>query len=129
MNIISKMDYKKANKELREHINLLLEHFDNDDEAGWNKLMNSQYFKDAMVHSYKNKGGTLETSTRNWLRNSFKGGPGSKGLTLPQINKIQDTMWGFMYAGYAIHGEDVLSERTGNKALDAYNDARVMFGR
>ena len=39
VNIMSKMDYKKANKELREHINLLLEHFDNDDEAGWNKLM------------------------------------------------------------------------------------------
>jgi len=36
---MSKMDYKKANKELREHINLLLEHFDNDDEEGWNKLM------------------------------------------------------------------------------------------
>ena len=36
---MGKMDYKKANKELREHINLLLEHFDNDDEAGWNKLM------------------------------------------------------------------------------------------
>ena len=36
---MSKMDYKKANKELREHISLLLEHFDNDDEEGWNKLM------------------------------------------------------------------------------------------
>ena len=95
----------------------------------WNKLMNSQYFKDAMVHSYKNKGGTLETSTRNWLRNSFKGGPGSKGLTLPQINKIQDTMWGFMYAGYAIHGEDVLAERTSNQAKDMYGDIQVMFGR
>ena len=37
--IMSKMDYAKANKELRQHIELLLEHFDNDDEAGWNKLM------------------------------------------------------------------------------------------
>tara|TARA_R110002012_G_scaffold126599_4_gene278554 strand:- start:536 stop:682 length:147 start_codon:yes stop_codon:yes gene_type:complete len=36
---MGKMDYSKANKELREHITLLLEHFDNDDEAGWNKLM------------------------------------------------------------------------------------------
>lgn len=36
---MSKMDYAKANKELREHIELLLEHFDNDDEAGWIKLM------------------------------------------------------------------------------------------
>tara|TARA_R100000458_G_C8031744_1_gene86935 strand:- start:274 stop:420 length:147 start_codon:yes stop_codon:yes gene_type:complete len=36
---MGKMDYAKANKELRQHIELLLEHFDNDDEAGWNKLM------------------------------------------------------------------------------------------
>jgi len=39
VNIMSKMDYKKANKELRQHIELLLEHFDNDDEMGWIKLM------------------------------------------------------------------------------------------
>ena len=36
---MSKMDYKKANKELRQHIELLLEHFDNDDEMGWIKLL------------------------------------------------------------------------------------------
>ena len=36
---MSKMDYKKANKELRQHIELLLEQFDNDDEMGWIKLM------------------------------------------------------------------------------------------
>ena len=36
---MSKMDYKKSNKELRQHIELLLEHFDNDDEVCWNKLM------------------------------------------------------------------------------------------
>ena len=36
---MSKMDYCKANKELRGHISLLLEHFDNDDEMGWIKLM------------------------------------------------------------------------------------------
>lgn len=95
----------------------------------WNKLMNSQYFKDAMVHSYKNKGGTLETSTRNWLRKSFKSTDGKKGLSMPQINAIQDTMWGFMFAGYALKGEDVLQERTGNKVQDMYNDAQVMFGR
>jgi hypothetical protein len=82
-----------------------------------------------MVHAYKNKGGSLETSTRNWLRTQFKSGDGKKGLTLPQINKIQDTLWGFMFAGYAIHGEDVLAERTGNKAKDMYGDIQVMFGR
>lgn len=94
----------------------------------WNRLMNSQYFKDAMVHAYKNKGGTLETSTRNWLRTQYGTGNGKKGLSLPQINAIQDTMWGFMFAGYALKGEDVLAERTGNKARDMYGDARVMFG-
>jgi len=36
---MSKMDYAKANKELREHIELLLDHFDNQDEEGWNKLL------------------------------------------------------------------------------------------
>jgi len=91
-------------------------------------LMNSQYFKDAMVHAYKNKGGTLETSTRNWLRTQYGTGNGKKGLSIPQINAIQDTMWGFMFAGYALKGEDVLAERTGNKARDMYGDARVMFG-
>jgi len=96
--------------------------------TGWNKLMNSQYFKDAMVHAYKNKGGTLETSTRNWLRTQYGTGNGKKGLSIPQINAIQDTMWGFMFAGYALKGEDVLAERTGNKARDMYGDARVMFG-
>ena len=45
----------------------------------------------------------------------------------PQINAIQDTMWGYMYAGYALHGEDVLQERTGNKALDTLNDLRVQY--
>ena len=94
----------------------------------WNRLMNSQYFKDAMVHAYKNKGGTLETSTRNWLRTQYGTGNGKKGLSIPQINAIQDTMWGFMFAGYALKGEDVLAERTGNKARDMYGDARVMFG-
>ena len=94
----------------------------------WNRLMNSQYFKDAMVHAYKNKGGTLDTSTRNWLRTQYGTGNGKKGLSLPQINAIQDTMWGFMFAGYALKGEDVLAERTGNKARDMYGDARVMFG-
>ena len=94
---------------------------------GWTKLMNSQYFKDAMVHAYKNNGGTLETSTRNWLMKHYKGVDGKKGLTVPQINAIQDTMWGYMYAGYALHGEDVLQERTGNKALDALNDLRVQY--
>ena len=94
----------------------------------WNRLMNSQYFKDAMVHAYKNKGGTLDTSTRNWLRTQYGTGNGKKGLSIPQINAIQDTMWGFMFAGYALKGEDVLAERTGNKARDMYGDARVMFG-
>lgn len=94
----------------------------------WNRLMNSQYFKDAMVHAYKNKGGTLETSTRNWLRTQYGTGNGKKGLSIPQINAIQDTMWGFMFAGYALKGEDVLAERTGNKARDMYGDAKVMFG-
>jgi len=93
----------------------------------WNRLINSQYFKDAMVHAYKNNGGTLETSTRNWLMKHYKGVDGKKGLTIPQINAIQDTMWGYMYAGYALHGEDVLQERTGNKALDALNDLRVQY--
>jgi hypothetical protein len=37
-------------------------------------------------------------------------------------------MWGFMFAGYALKGEDVLAERTGNKARDMYGDAKVMFG-
>jgi hypothetical protein len=36
---MSKMDYAKANKELRKHIELLLDHFDNQDEEGWNKLL------------------------------------------------------------------------------------------
>ncbi len=94
----------------------------------WNRLINSQYFKDAMVHAYKNNGGTLETSTRNWLWKHYKGVDGKKGLTIPQINAIQDTMWGFMFAGYALKGEDVLAERTGNKARDMYGDAKVMFG-
>jgi len=94
----------------------------------WNRLMNSQYFKDAMVHAYKNKGGTLDTSTRNWLRTQYGTGNGKKGLSLPQINAIQDTMWGFMFAGYALKGEDVLADRTSNKARDMYGDARVMFG-
>ena len=96
--------------------------------TGWNKLMNSQYFKDAMVHAYKNNGGTLTTGTREWLRKSFATGNGKKGLEMPQINAIQDTMWGFMFAGYALKGEDVLAERTGNKARDMYGDAKVMFG-
>ena len=96
--------------------------------TGWNKLMNSKYFKDAMVHAYKNNGGTLTTGTREWLRKSFATGNGKKGLEMPQINAIQDTMWGFMFAGYALKGEDVLAERTGNKARDMYGDAKVMFG-
>lgn len=94
----------------------------------WNRLINSQYFKDAMVHAYKNKGGTLDTATRNWLRTQYSSGNGKKGLSIPQINAIQDTMWGFMFAGYALKGDDVLAERTGNKALDLYGDAKVMFG-
>jgi len=36
---MSKMNYEKASKELREHIILMLEHFDNQDEEGWNKLL------------------------------------------------------------------------------------------
>ena len=36
---MTKMDYAKANKELREHIILMLDHFDNQDEAGWGKLL------------------------------------------------------------------------------------------
>ena len=36
---MSKMDYAKANAELRHHIILMLDHFDNQDEEGWNKLL------------------------------------------------------------------------------------------
>ncbi len=94
--------------------------------TGWNKLMNSQYFKDAMVHAYKNNEGTMSTGTRNWLQKTFKGQDG-KGLTLPQINQLQDTMWGFVYAGYALHGEDVLAERTESKYKDMLGDLKVKY--
>ena len=36
---MSTFEYGKACQELREHIILLLEHFDNQDEAGWGKLL------------------------------------------------------------------------------------------
>ena len=36
---MSKMDNAKANAELRHHIILMLDHFDNQDEEGWNKLL------------------------------------------------------------------------------------------
>ena len=94
--------------------------------TGWNKLMNSQYFKNAMVHAYKNNEGTMSTGTRNWLQKTFKGQDG-KGLTLPQINQLQDTMWGFVYAGYALHGEDVLAERTESKYKDMLGDLKVKY--
>ena len=46
---------------------------------------------------------------------------------MPDINKIQDTMWGYMYAGFALRGEDVLDERTKDAASDAYGDLKVQF--
>lgn len=94
--------------------------------VGWNKLMNSTYFKNAMVHAYKNKGGTLDSATRRYLVKNFTKEDGS-AMTMANVNAVQDTMWGYMYAGYALHGEDVLDERTKNKAVDAYGDLKVQF--
>jgi hypothetical protein len=41
---MSAFEYGKASQELREHIILLLEHFDNQDEEGWNKLLKIAQF-------------------------------------------------------------------------------------
>ena len=48
-------------------------------------------------------------------------------MTMANVNAIQDTMWGYMYAGYALRGEDVLAERTSDRAQDAYGDLKVQF--
>jgi hypothetical protein len=94
--------------------------------VGWNKLMNSNYFKNAMVHAYKNKGGTLDSATRRYIVKNFTKEDGS-AMTMANVNAIQDTMWGYMYAGYALRGEDVLAERTSDRAQDAYGDLKVQF--
>jgi len=94
--------------------------------VGWNKLMNSQYFKDAMVHAYKNNNGTLNSATRRYIIKNFTKEDGSP-MTMANVNAIQDTMWAYTYAGYALHGEDVLDERTKDRVKDAYSDLKVKF--
>ena len=94
--------------------------------VGWNKLMNSQYFKNAMVHAYKNNDGTLDSATRRYIIKNFTKDDGSP-MTMANVNAIQDTMWAYTYAGYALHGEDVLDERTKDRVKDAYKDIKVQF--
>tara|TARA_R110002051_G_scaffold121624_1_gene194753 strand:- start:22 stop:2496 length:2475 start_codon:yes stop_codon:yes gene_type:complete len=94
--------------------------------VGWNKLMNSTYFKNAMVHAYKNNNGTLDSATRRYIVKNFTKEDGS-AMTMANVNAIQDTMWAYTYAGYALHGEDVLDERTKDKVWDAYSDLKVQF--
>ena len=79
-----------------------------------------------MVHAYKNKGGTLDSATRRYIVKNFTKEDGS-AMTMANVNTIQDTMWGYMYAGYALRGEDVLAERTSDRAQDAYGDLKVQF--
>jgi hypothetical protein len=48
-------------------------------------------------------------------------------MTMANVNAIQDTMWAYTYAGYALYGEDVLDERTKDRVKDAYSDLKVQF--
>ena len=84
----------------------------------FNRLMDSKFFRSAMVHAYKRQGGRLTTATRNWMR--------KQGLSIKEINIVQDTMWGMTATGFAIKGEDMLSD-TGNMARDKLNNLKAGF--
>jgi len=71
-----------------------------------------------MVNAYKTKGARLTTSTRKWME--------KRGLSIKEINVIQDTMWGMTATGFATRGEEALSE-TGNKMFDRLQDIKTGF--
>ena len=83
-----------------------------------NKLIDSKFFRAAMVNAYKTKGARLTTSTRKWME--------KQGLSIKEINVIQDTMWGMTATGFATRGEEALSE-TGNKLFDRLQDIKTGF--
>ena len=83
-----------------------------------NKLIDSKFFRGAMVNAYKTKGARLTTSTRKWME--------KQGLSIKEINVIQDTMWGLTATGFATRGEEALSE-TGNKMFDRLEDIKTGF--
>lgn len=85
---------------------------------GLNKLMDSKFFRSAMVHAYKREGGRLTTSTRNWMT--------KQGLSIKEINVIQDTMWGLTASGFALKGEAMLSD-TGDLVYDKFQDIKAGF--
>jgi hypothetical protein len=83
-----------------------------------NKLIDSKFFRAAMVNAYKTKGARLTTSTRKWME--------KQGLSIKEINVIQDTMWGMTATGFATRGEEALSE-TGNEMFDRLQDIKTGF--
>lgn len=68
-----------------------------------NKLVDTPFFQNAMIKAYKRAGGTLDTTTKAWLKN--------KGYSRTEINSIQDTLWGLTGTGFALGSLDEIWEK------------------